>query len=221
MTLMYLDIETVASTDASVVSVKCPGNIKKPESIAKWEAEDRPQAILDALANTVFDGTYGKIVCIGYAFDDGPVSASCCDDEKKLIWDLFSEISTATLIPPFNQVLDLTVCGHNVAGFDLPFIRKRAMIHNIKPPRALLDVFAAKPWAGSIADTMRMWDSDQSKRIKLDALCKVLGIPTPKGDMDGSKVGEAFAAGEYSKIATYCAADVEATRACYKRMTWQ
>ena len=221
MTLMYLDIESVASTDASVVSVKCPGNIKKPESIAKWEAEDRPQAILDALANTVFDGTYGKIVCIGYALDDGPVSASCCDDEEKLIWDLFSEISTATLIPPFNHVLDLTVCGHNVAWFDLPFLRKRAMIHNIKPPRALRDVFAAKPWSESIADTMRMWDSDPSKRIKLDALCKVLGIPTPKGDMDGSKVGEAFAAGEYSKIATYCAADVEATRACYKRMTWQ
>ena len=39
MTIIYLDLETIGTDDESVVSVKPPGNLKKAESIAKWEAD--------------------------------------------------------------------------------------------------------------------------------------------------------------------------------------
>ena len=83
--------------------------------------------------------------------------------------------------------------GHNITGFDLPFLKKRSIILGICPPSVI--PFAAKPWDKSVFDTMIQWDGDRDKRISLpDKLCKVLGIESPKGDMDGSKVGEYFRA---------------------------
>jgi predicted PolB exonuclease-like 3'-5' exonuclease len=63
-----------------------------------------------------------------------------------------------------------------------------------------------------------MWNPSREKRVSLDRLCKILGVPTSKGDMDGSKVAETAAAGEWDKIARYCEGDVIATRACYLKM---
>jgi hypothetical protein len=45
-----------------------------------------------------------------------------------------------------------------------------------------------------------------------------LGIPSPKGDLDGSQIAGAFAAGRFDDIAKYNAGDVEAVRRVYKRM---
>ena len=79
----------------------------------------------------------------------------------------------------------------------------------------------AKSWSPLIADTMLMWDSDREKRISLDRLCRVLSIPSPKADgIDGSKVAELFQAGKYDELGAYCCADVEATRRCYRAMTF-
>ena len=78
----------------------------------------------------------------------------------------------------------------------------------------------AKPWSDSINDTMLMWNPERERRISLDRLCKVLGVPTSKGEMDGSKVWDAYQAGEYEKIATYCATDVEATRKVFHRLSF-
>ena len=67
-------------------------------------------------------------------------------------------------------------------------------------------------------DTMIQWDSDRDKRISLDSFAKVLGIESPKGDMDGSKVGAFQEAGRLPEIAAYCRADVAAVRQIHKRM---
>ena len=56
------------------------------------------------------------------------------------------------------------------------------------------------------------------RRISLDKLCKVLGIDSPKGEMDGSKVGDYFRAGRIAEIAAYCRADVAAVRQVHRRM---
>ena len=108
------------------------------------------------------------------------------------------------------------IVGHNVA-WDLRFLWQRFVVNGIAPPNWLRVAVKAKPW--DISDTMTMWNPDRDKRISLDRLCRILGVPTSKGDMDGSKVWDAYRAGEIDRIAAYCRADVEAVRECYRRMT--
>jgi len=52
-------------------------------------------------------------------------------------------------------------------------------------------------------------------------LCRALGVESPKGEIDGSRVWEYVKAGRLYDVAEYCKKDVEATRQVYKRMTFQ
>ena len=56
--------------------------------------------------------------------------------------------------------------------------------------------------------------------IKLDVLAKSLNIPSPKEDLDGSKVFEYYQAGNLSDIYDYCKRDVETVKWIYWRMTF-
>ena len=209
------DIETLPTTDPAVIAqiadtIKPPGTLKKAESIQDWMENEKPAAIAEAVAKTAFDGTYGRICSIAYAFDDGPVSVACSEDERGLIVNFFDAVRQST-----KSGRDITAIGHNITGFDLKFLWKRAVILGIRPAPL---PFKAKPWDSTVFDTMVQWDADPGKRISLDNLCKVLGIPSPKGELDGSQIAGAFAAGRYDDIARYNAGDVEAVRAVYKRM---
>ena len=107
-----------------------------------------------------------------------------------------------------------TIVGHNVSAFDLRFLWQRAVILGIPRPQSI--PWQAKPW--ELQDAMVMWNPDREKRISLDRLCKVLGIKSPKGDLDGSKIAQAWADGRHDDIAHYCKADVDATRACWQKL---
>ena len=212
---LFFDLETLPSNDPAIIAaiaaeITPPGNMKKADTIAAWEANEKPAAILEAVAKTAFDGTYGRICSIAYAFDDGPVSVACSEDERGLIVNFFDAVRQST-----KSGRDITAIGHNITGFDLKFLWKRAVILGIRPAPL---PFKAKPWDSTVFDTMVQWDADPGKRISLDNLCKVLGIPSPKGDLDGSQIAGAFAAGRFDDIAKYNAGDVEAVRAVYKRM---
>jgi hypothetical protein len=60
---------------------------------------------------------------------------------------------------------------------------------------------------------MELWKfGDYKSYTSLNLLSAILDFPTPKGDMDGSKVGLAFwQEDDLPKIARYCEKDVEAT----------
>ncbi len=216
---LVFDLETTPTDDPTQIeeisaSVKPPSTMSKPETIAKWVENDKPGAVADAIAKTSLDGTYGRICCIGRAWGDAKASARCSSDEAGLIAEFFDEVSSAVR----SAKVPLRLIGHNIIGFDLPFLWKRAVLQGIKPP-ACID-FRAKPWGDSVCDTMLMWDNDKQKRISLDRLCRVLGVPTSKSDMDGSKVAEYFRNGRFEEIASYCADDVAATRACFNRLSF-
>ncbi len=115
--------------------------------------------------------------------------------------------------------MPLTIVGHNVAGFDLPFLKHRSLINSVKPPSQIIKAMAAKPWDSCIADTMLMWSSDSQKRASMDKLCRVFGIPG-KGDFDGSMVADTWPVDPH-KVIEYCADDVRRTREIYKRLTFQ
>lgn len=222
---LFIDIETVPTTDQEVIEtlsakITAPANYKKAESIAEWERDNKPQAVLDAVAKTSFDGAYGRIVCICYAFDDGPVFSVHGDDEKTLLEQFYSHVYDLSTndVRGYTSDVPLTVIGHNVAGFDLPFLKHRSIINRVTPPAAILKAMNARPWDNCIADTMLMWSSDREKRASMDKLCKAFGIDG-KGDFDGSMVADTWPV-DPQKVVDYCCADVERTRQMYYRMTF-
>lgn len=222
---LFFDLETMPTADPAIIKeltdkIKPPGNISKPESIAKWMEENREQALAEAIHKTGLDGLYGRICCIGYAFDDGEVFTSAGDDEKSVLEHFYSHVFDLTTQAHHSGLSDIatTVIGHNVVGFDLPFLKHRSIILGIKPPPQLLKAMAAKPWDNCIADTMLMWNSDREKRASMDKLCRAFGIDG-KGDFDGSMVAATWPT-DPKKVVAYCVDDVKRTRQLYKRLTF-
>lgn len=222
--LVHLDIETLPTTDPEVIAefaakIAPPGNIKKTESVAAWMEENKEFALAEMVAKTSFDGMYGRIACICYAIDDGDVHSFADDDESSLLRSFYSDVMTRTATDSHNEPIPapLTFVGHNLAAFDLPFIRHRSIINKVRPPAPFLKAFAAKPWGAEIADTMLMW-SDPHKRGGMDRICKALGIPG-KGDFDGSMVAATWPV-DPQRVIDYCKDDVRRTREMYKRMTF-
>ena len=63
-----LDVETIPTQNKDIIAaidVKCPGNISKPESVAKWEADVKPDLIDKAYRKTSLDSTKGELIVIG------------------------------------------------------------------------------------------------------------------------------------------------------------
>lgn len=210
---LFIDIETLPDLSAGAKervrsTLKAPANYSKPETIAKW-IDDNAE---DAWLKTSFDGGYGSICVIGYAINDGPVKSIIVDDEKVALeefWnDVKSSMNTAGVSPEW--------IGHNVLGFDLPFLWKRAVIHGVDFRKMIPK--DARHGAGRAFCTMQAWAGFKD-RISLDNLAKILGLKSHKDGFDGSMVYEAWMAGEKQKIADYCAADVNLTRDIYRRIS--
>jgi len=220
MTHLFLDIETLPTDRADVreyiaATIKPPGNISKAETIAKWMIESKPEAVEEAIGKTGLDGSFGRVCVIGWAFDNNPVQAvHAADDEPYVLKEFASWMNT--------NPLSTTVVGHNVSSFDLRFLTQRFIVNGIRPPMVIHRAAMAKPWdMDKVFDTMSQWNPERDKRVSLDKLCFALGIPTPKTDLDGSKVAAYVAAGRIDEVVAYCKRDVEAVRLVHARMTFQ
>lgn len=210
---LILDIEVVPNVSAEQIAeiaagITAPENYKKPKSIAEWEANNKQALVDEAVHKACFDGATGKIIVLGWAWNDEPVT-TIYDEEPAMLGKFFENVRTVT------NGMTVNVIGHNVA-WDVRYIWQRCVINKVKPPSNIK--WNGKPW--DYQDTMLMWNPDAQRRTSLDKLCKALGVPTSKGDLDGSKVWQAWKDGRIAEIANYCGADVEATRACYRRMTF-
>lgn len=209
---IFLDIETIPCQRPDIAEkmradVKPPGNIKKPESIEAWLAENRDAAVAEQLAKTSFDPALGHICTIGWAVDDEAPTvahATAVAQEGEVLEAFFSAIK------PFARY---SFVGHNVGSFDLRFILCRAVVLGVRIPRSLPR--DPKPWDKNVFDTMLAWAGARGT-ISMDRLCEALSLPGKEG-FDGSMVAEAWANGEHETISAYCAEDVERTRTIWRR----
>ena len=213
---LYLDIETIPASDPAVVNqiaadVRPPAQMKKAETIAEWEATKKAEAIAEAVAKTSFDGAYGQVCCVGWAWDDEPVSNVHWDESGEE--GLLSLVSTmlSQSRPSFEMPV---IVGHYVADFDLRFLWQRAYVLGVRMPAWWPK--DPKPWSREVHDTMHMWAGAKGS-ISLDNLCRALGV-AGKGNIDGSMVAGMFERGEHDAIAQYCMEDVERVRSCHRKM---
>jgi predicted PolB exonuclease-like 3'-5' exonuclease len=117
----------------------------------------------------------------------------------------------------FNTASHL-LCAHNGKEFDFPFLCRRFLINNLPLPK-LLQIQGLKPWEVKHIDTMDLWKFGDIKNFSsLNLLAYVLGIPSPKDDMDGSMVGKTFyEENNLAKIESYCKKDVITLARVYNR----
>ncbi|GAA4761938.1 MULTISPECIES: 3'-5' exonuclease [Flavobacterium] len=152
---------------------------------------------------------FGKIICIsvGYFTIKSDVRnfrvTSFFGEEEKILKD-FSNV----LNNHFSQPQHI-LCGHNAKEFDFPFIARRMIIHNLAIPQKL-NLFGKKPWEVPHLDTLELWKfGDYKHYTSLKLLTNVLGIPSPKDDIDGSEVAHVFYVEKnINRIVTYCEKDV-------------
>lgn len=215
---LYLDIETIPASDPATIAqiaadVKPPAAMKKAETIKAWEENDKPAAVTEAVAKTSFNGAYGQVCCVGWAWDGDKPTAHVMDDdidEATMLRNVIEDIE-AHRPGGYHQPV---VVGHYVADFDLRFLWQRAFVLGVRMPAWWPK--DPKPWSKEVHDTMQMWAGAKGS-ISLDNLCRALGV-RGKGNMDGSMVADMFERGEYDDIADYCIGDVERVRSVHQKM---
>lgn len=239
METLYLDIETIPAqrpdvrqffavkigeeTKTKLAEVKAPSNYKDEVKIAEYinkatsDLLNGEEAAIDSkLAETSFDGSFGQILCVCWSWGDSEIVTSACaidlslNEERRVIKAFFDDVYSVA-------GRRFQVVGHNVAAFDLRFMKQRSIVHGLRPPLSL--PFDAKPWDEVIFDTMVQWGGLKAGG-SMDKLCLALGIPG-KGDISGADVWPMAQAGKFQEICAYCRADVERTRSIHKRMTYQ
>lgn len=106
--------------------------------------------------------------------------------------------------------------GHNLLGFDLPFIFQRCLVHCISAkPLVDLSEFRVR----GVFDTMHHWWLGAKRFVSLDDVAWALGIESSKtATAEGSKVFELYQAGKLAEIREYNLNDVRVTRKVYERM---
>lgn len=198
MNKLFFDIETL------------PADKDKHELLKKFHKSRLKQGKTKAtfeefLSGTSFGGTFGRILCLSYAFNDEPVQ-TLKDDEKKIL-ENFWQIA---------ERVDLFI-GHNILQFDLMFIRQRSIILGVRPNRTL-DL--KKYYSKDVYDIMHEWNN-WNGTISMDELAHAFDIPSSKSKMDGSQVAGFHEEGRDEEIYEYCCADVEVTRSIYKKMNFE
>lgn len=228
---IYLDIETIPSQlpgarEHAAAKVKPPAALKKRESIAAWWDSESAAAIEDAYRGQAFNALHGEIISIAITNDHDHEWVACRKQGE----------SEAELLTAFGQVVhgwlqeqsetgpdgrswpvgEPWFVGHN-AAFDLGFVWRRCAVLGVRLPFKL-----PKPTdrvGQHYGCTMAEWAGiGYQKTVSLDGLCKAFGVPTSKGDLDGSQVFNAWLAGEYDRIATYNLKDTKACQTVWHRM---
>ncbi len=204
--VLFLDIETVPGV---------PSFDKLEKGMQQlWEKKSIQFRTADQSAQDVFEragiyAEFGKIICIsvGMIKEKNPVSfrlkSFYGDDEKSLLAEFSSMLSK------FTRNRESLLCAHNGKEFDYPYIARRMVINRLVIPD-ILNNAGKKPWEIKLLDTMDLWKfGDFKSYTSLNLLTNVLGIPSPKDDIDGSMVGDVYwNHNDLKRIVTYCEKDV-------------
>ena len=155
---------------------------------------------------------FGMVCAVAYAnalTDDPPIvkTAESVEEEAEMLADLYNIFDNENVI----------LIGHNIKGFDLPFLSKRYIAQCHYLPKAL-NFDGKKPWEIPHKDTMEMMRFGGGASMSLRSACLLLNVADPKGSVCGSEVPQLFREGKTDIIGNYCAGDVSANRLVYRKL---
>lgn len=205
--ILFLDIETVPQAPSM--------DMLDPVMQMLWDKKSKFFRNPDQTAADVFEragiySEFGKIICISVGFirEKSPFGLrikSFYGDDERLILNDFS-----VLISKFvSSRKEAQLCAHNGKEFDFPYIARRMIINKMIIP-GILDNAGRKPWEVKHLDTMDLWKfGDFKNYTSLELLTSILGISSPKDDIDGSMVARVYyEEKDLARIVRYCEKDV-------------
>jgi len=203
--ILFLDIETVPEV-GKWGELNSEWQTLWTKKVEKQLAENEtPEEFYGKRAGILAE--FGKIICI---------SCGIITEENKIRIKSFYGDNESLILREFNEMLsakyfdsNLILCAHNGKEFDFPFMARRMIINGIELPQ-VLDLQGKKPWEILHLDTMELWKfGDYKHYTSLNLLAAVLGIPTPKDDIDGSQVASVYYNDhDLERIKIYCEKDV-------------
>ncbi len=202
-----LDIETVPAFPLTDYSLVIQDKIQ--EKISRQQ-ERNPDFDYNYFAS--IHGDFGKIICIslGYVAEDESIRLKSIygDDEYQILQE-------------FNHI----IAGHNGIfihynglNFDIPFILQRMAHHGIAPAnRRFTDLrrYSTDPHFDVM---MQYYNWDMQKVLPLGILAELHGLPSPKEELSGSKVFQAYQEGEWDRIKHYCEFDTATTLNLWRKL---
>lgn len=211
--IYFLDVETV-SLHPHFENLTEREQLLWDKKSIYWRKEDSPE---QAYERAGIYAEFGKIVCISVGIivqGNLHIKSFYGDDEKELLKDFASSLDK------FSKKHTAKLCAHNGKEFDFPYICRRMLINGIQLPN-ILQVQMKKPWEVPFLDTLELWRfGDYKNYTSLDLLCEVFNIPTPKENLDGSKVGNTYwEEKDIQKIVLYCENDVVALVQLFLKMS--
>ena len=203
--ILFLDIETVPLFAEY-------SKLDETEKIL-WEQKTNYQRKDEFTPEEFYDragiwAEFGKIVCISvghFVFKGGIRNfrvKSFFGEEKDILND-FKNLLERHFSKPYHLL-----CAHNGKEFDFPFIARRMIINHIDIPFKL-NLFGKKPWEVPHLDTLELWKfGDYKTYTSLKLMSHILGVPSPKDDIDGSEVRDVFYKDQdIDRIIRYCEKD--------------
>jgi len=214
--IIALDIETIGNPEAVpfLPEVKAHGRLKDPAKIA----EDIAQKKADQVAELALDPLTGRVCAyatVGKLGADVAEYAASIDDaddenERKLIQEIMAILG----------IKDVRIVTWNGAGFDLPYVYKRALVLGVDPGH-----FGAPPlsaWTKRYNtdrhyDLMQIWGGWRDF-VKLDTVAGLV-LRERKTEIDVTTFAELIKTGEgREKIMGYCLQDTRLTWRLFERM---
>ena len=205
--VMFMDIETVPQTSSM--------NTLDPVMQSLWDKKsklfrDPGQSAEEVYGRAGIYAEFGRIICISVGFikEKDPfgfrLKSFFSEDEKSLLSEFSGMISKFS-----KSKRDAVLCAHNGREFDFPYIARRMIVNGLQIP-GLLDNAGKKPWDIKLLDTRDLWKfGDYKTFTSLELLTSILGIPSPKEDIDGSMVAKIYYdEKDLQRIVRYCERDV-------------
>ena len=245
MTNICIDIETIPSQregvkerfiEESVNNFKAPSSLtkgkacedlgltgdkakytSKDDAIRMWEQEMAPKLAesvgIDKWRKTSLDASQGEIISIALITDNDEICLhrKLGNEESELISSFYEKIANLVMGRHVYMI------GHNIKGFDLPFIFRRSVINRVKPS---VDIKPFGNHGQDFYDTMVGW-CGYKDTISQDNLCKALDIAGKPGDISGANVWDHIEAGDYERVIEYNLDDAKKVRQIYNRLTFK
>lgn len=217
--ILFLDIETVPqhpSYEFMPFEWQALWN-KKTEALLRNREDETSESIYPRAG---IYAEFGKIICISCGVLQGS------GENKKMIIKSFAGDNEKLVLHEFSEMLKKWagnepryLCAHNGKEFDFPYLCRRMIINGLPLP-STLNCSGKKPWEVPHLDTMELWKfGDFKSYTSLNLLAHTLGIPTPKDDIDGSRVWEVYwKEKNLPRIVSYCQKDVITVAQIYLRL---
>jgi len=199
---LVFDIETIPQDSSKLTDKQKDVISDKIDRSDYWKEDMKKEMALNPW--------FGKVVSIGIYYPERDEAYHITGkDEAEILSKFWDDIR------PFMG----TFVSFNGLNFDVPFIKTRSMIHDIKPTNErFLETrrFQSYPHF-DVAQHISDWD--YRYRVSLDLACDQMGIPSPKkGEVEASTVYDAYKAGKLELIGEYCVKDLKATFELYEKV---